>query len=262
MAEISDSEKFWMKLVQAEAFPKGVQEGSLARLSPMRVLRIDGRLRFADELPYSTRCPILLPKDHHLTRLIVLHAHRTLGHGSGTEHTLTQLRTKFWIIQGGRVVRNIVEACPEDFPPSQPASQRMAPLPKSRLSSISAFEKVGVDYTGPFKTKQGRGKVRAKRYLCLFTCLATRAVHLEMSYSLDTDAFINAFSRMTSRRGTPRYVISDNGTNFLEPSASWGNWWKPSTWTKSSDKQRNSTQLTGSLIHRLLLILSVSLKRW
>ena len=64
-------------------------------------------------------------------------------------------------------------------------------------------------------TKQGRGRTRAKRYLCLFTCLTTRAVHLEMSYSLDTDSFINAFTRMTSRRGTPTYVISDNGTNFV-----------------------------------------------
>ena len=54
-----------------------------------------------------------------------------------------------------------------------------------------------------------------KRYLCLFTCLATRAVHLEVAYSLDTDSFINAFIRMTARRETPSYVISDNGTNFV-----------------------------------------------
>ena len=36
-----------------------------------------------------------------------------------------------------------------------------------------------------------------------------------MSYALDTDSFVNAFTRMTSRRGTPTYVISDNGTNFV-----------------------------------------------
>jgi hypothetical protein len=223
------------------------------------VLRIDGRLRFADELPYNTRCPILLPKDHHFTRLIVLHAHRTLGHGSGTELTLTQLRTKFWIIQGRRVVRSIVETCPEcrrRFS-TKPASQRMAPLPKSRLSSIRAFEKVGVDYAGPFKTKQGRGKVRAKRYLCLFTCLTTRAVHLEMSYSLDTDAFINAFSRMASRRGTPRFVISDNGTNFVGAEREL----RELVEALDNDKQRNSAQLIGSLIHRSPHILEVSLKR-
>ena len=92
----------------------------------------------------------------------------------------------------------------------------MAPLPKSRLQqTMRAFERVSVDYGGPYLTKQGRGKTRAKRYLCLFTCLATRAVHLEMAYALDTDSFINAFSRMVARRGTPKYVLSDNGANFF-----------------------------------------------
>ena len=31
----------------------------------------------------------------------------------------------------------------------------------------------------------------------------------------DTDSFINAFSRMVARRGTPAFVLSDNGTNFV-----------------------------------------------
>ena len=92
----------------------------------------------------------------------------------------------------------------------------MAPLPRSRLQgSVRAFEKVGVDYAGPYLTRQGQGRTKAKRYPCLFTCLVTRAVHLEMLYSLDTDSFINAFTRMMSRRGMPTYVISDNGSNFV-----------------------------------------------
>ncbi len=95
------------------------------------------------------------------------------------------------------------------------AGQKMAPLPRPRVHSLRAFERVSVDYDGSYLTKQDRAKARMNRYLCLSTCLATRAVHLEMSYSLETDSFINAFVRMTSRRGTLVYVISDNGTNFV-----------------------------------------------
>ena len=91
----------------------------------------------------------------------------------------------------------------------------MAPLPTSRLKpSLRAFVRSAVDFAGPFITVQGRGKRREKRYLCLFTCLSTRAVHLEMAYGLDTDSFLNAFYRMASRRGLPEEMYSDNGTNF------------------------------------------------
>ncbi|XP_033119940.1 uncharacterized protein LOC117119248 isoform X2 [Anneissia japonica] len=93
----------------------------------------------------------------------------------------------------------------------------MSPLPeiKNKMDSLKAFTRVAVDYAGPFLTIQGRGKVRTKRYLCLFTCLATRAVHLEIAYGLDTDTFLNAFYRFVSRSGQPKKILSDNGTNFV-----------------------------------------------
>jgi hypothetical protein len=50
----------------------------------------------------------------------------------------------------------------------QTAGQMMAPLPKARLCSLRAFDRIGIDYAGPFLTKQGLGKIRAKRYLCLY----------------------------------------------------------------------------------------------
>ena len=64
-------------------------------------------------------------------------------------------------------------------------------------------------------TIQGRGKQRCKHYLCLFTCLASRAINLEMAYGLDTDSFMRAFDRMCNRRGVLKEMISDNGTNFV-----------------------------------------------
>jgi len=49
----------------------------------------------------------------------------------------------------------------------------------------------------------------------LFTCLASRAVHLEIAYGLDVDSFLNALNRMINRRGVPDEMLSDNGTNFV-----------------------------------------------
>ena len=79
---------------------------------------------------------------------------------------------------------------------------------------LKAFVRVAVDFAGPFATIQGRGKRRTKRYLCLFTFLLSRAVHLEMAYGLGTDSFLNAFFRMADRRGVPQEVLSDNAGNF------------------------------------------------
>lgn len=99
---------------------------------------------------------------------------------------------------------------------ARPAEQLMGPLPSIRTKQpLHAFYRTAVDYGGPFITNQGRGKRRDKRYLCLFTYVMSRAVHLEVAYGLDTDSFLNAFYRMVSRRGLPKEVISDNGTNFV-----------------------------------------------
>ena len=92
----------------------------------------------------------------------------------------------------------------------------MSPLPDTRLGlPIKALACTAVGFTGPFITMQGRGKRREKRYLCLFTCVHTRAVHLEVAYGLDTDSFLNAFFRMVNRCGPVEKMVSDNGSNFI-----------------------------------------------
>ena len=60
-----------------------------------------------------------------------------------------------------------------------------------------------------------KGRGTAKRYGVIFTCLACRAVHLEVANSLDTDACINALRRFICRRGQVALIRSDNGTNFI-----------------------------------------------
>ena len=92
----------------------------------------------------------------------------------------------------------------------------MAPIPGIRLGfTFRPFDQTAVDYAGPFTTVQGRVVRCQKRWLCLFTCLSIRAVHLEVAFGLDTDSFLNAFARFTSRRGVPKEVACNCGTNFV-----------------------------------------------
>ncbi len=92
-------------------------------------------------------------------------------------------------------------------------NKQMAPLPAARVTpSESPFASVGIDYFGTIKVKHRRGTV--KRYGCVFTCLAMRAIHIEIAHDLSTDSFIQAVCRFVSRHGPPKELFSDNGTNF------------------------------------------------
>ncbi|XP_077997425.1 uncharacterized protein LOC144450653 [Glandiceps talaboti] len=92
--------------------------------------------------------------------------------------------------------------------------QRMAVLPVDRVTpQYAPFTCTGVDCFGPFLVKRGRSQ--EKRYGCLFTCLTMRAIHLEKLQSMDGDSFINALIRFIARRGKPKKIRSDNGSNFV-----------------------------------------------
>lgn len=90
----------------------------------------------------------------------------------------------------------------------------MSNLPRDRVTPDEPpFTRVDVDYFGPFEVKQGPSLV--KRYSVLFTCLTSRAIHLEVAASLDTDSYINALRRFIVRRGQVTTIRSDNGSNFV-----------------------------------------------
>ena len=78
---------------------------------------------------------------------------------------------------------------------------------------VFPFTNTGVDYFGPFEVKHMRKAM--KRWCCLFTCLTTRAVHIEVVSSLEPKTSLTAITRFIPRRGKPATILSDNGTNFV-----------------------------------------------
>ena len=89
----------------------------------------------------------------------------------------------------------------------------MANLPSARLQSEEPpFSHTRADCFGPFIIKKGR--MELKGYGCVFICMTTRAIHLEVSPDLTTDSFINALRRFFARRGPSTHLYTDNGTDF------------------------------------------------
>ena len=133
----------------------------------------------------------------------------------GTEWTLSQVRNTFWIMNARRLIKEVKHKCVTcKRLYGSPTMQKMADYPSERCEpGQPPFTYVGVDLFGPFYVKVGRCEV--KRYGCLFTCFNTRAIHIEVLNSLETDTFINGFLRFVSRRGYPKKVWSDNGTNLV-----------------------------------------------
>ncbi|XP_049336713.1 uncharacterized protein LOC125802504 [Astyanax mexicanus] len=189
----------------------------LHRLNPFidkdGVLKVGGRL-CNSSLSNSFKHPIILPKDHHITRLIIAHHHEKVEH-QGKGLTLNEIRANgYWMPGVGRTVASYIHRCVTCRKLRKPVEeQRMADLPPERVEQSAPFTYCGMDCFGPFPTKQGR-KVY-KRYGLIFTCFYSRAIHIEMLDDMSTDAFINSLRCFIAIRGAVRQIKSDQGSNFV-----------------------------------------------
>jgi len=225
-SEYKEAETEWIRAAQQERFSdemtnlrdqKPVERRSkIAPLIPFlddnNCLRVGGRLRKAN-IPEEAKHQLILPTDHAVTLLLFNHVHRLDAH-SGREHLVAAMREEYWPVRARNLAKSTIRNCLLcRLRRLKPVVPRMADLPEYRLSAKSgAFYHTGVDYFGPINVKIRRSTV--KRWGCLFTCLSTRAVHLELADSLETDDFILCLRRFIGRRGQPKSIHSDNGTNF------------------------------------------------
>lgn len=189
----------------------------LSKLTPLidedGLIRMEGRCERAENLPFNLRFPIILPANSEITKMIVQHFHERCGHG----YRLTvknQLKQLYYVVHIDAVVKKVSSSCIWcKVRRNRPRIPREAPLPLQRLApNLRPFSFVGVDYMGPLEVTVGRRK--EKRWVALFTCMVTRAVHLEVAHGLTTQSCLMAISRFIARRDWPIEFLSDNGTNF------------------------------------------------
>ena len=166
------------------------------------LIRCHGRLANA-ELTQGAKSPKILPKKEYFTKLTVVHYHQKVLH-SGVSQTLAQIRQEYWIPHGRALTKLILKCClickrTEGRPFVMP---EMPPLPRERVARSVPFEFTGVDYFGPLYVKQSvqsseqdKEVVSKKVWVCLFTCLTVRAIHLEVVKDMTAEEFILCLRR-------------------------------------------------------------------
>lgn len=222
---IRKAKRALVKRSQTDAFEedirrmeKGLRPGKDSRLSRIDVhinecgiLCINNR---AKKIAWTNKNIAVLDGKNRTVRLLIEHYHRHFCHGNQAT-VINELRQTFWILSLRTAVKKIIHDCQWcRLRKAKPRTPPLGDLPAERLTyGTFPFTCTGVDYFGPMYVTVGRRK--EKRWGALFTCLTTRAIHLELAPSLSTSSMIMALRRMAARRGAPKVLYSDNATNFV-----------------------------------------------
>ena len=183
-----------------------------------RLLRIGGRLKMAeicDEKKYRT----IMPKNHHLTFLLIMHYHESIHHQRRHLTHATIQDAGYWILGAKRYISRIIFKCVLCRKLRGPfLTQQMSDLPLERVKPSAPFTHVVVDVWGHWNVsvrKTRAGSVIAKRWCVIFADLYTRGIHLEIIEKMSTSSFLNALRRFMAIRGPVQCLYSDCGSNFV-----------------------------------------------
>ena len=183
------------------------------------IIRVSTRIplnsKNVEEYGYDMICPILLPKNHPLTTLIILKYHENNKH-SLNNSVVMNLMQRFHIPHIKWIVNQTIKTkclnCRIEA--AKPEPPLMGDLPAVRLAHHKpSFTNAIVDLAGPISVNIYRN-VTDKRYIFVYSCLTTRAIHLELIERMDADATLIALTNTINLRGAPKIIVSDNGLNF------------------------------------------------
>ena len=195
---------------------------SLWKLHPVMgndgLLRVGGRIDLSNLSTDETH-PIIIPALHHLATLLVYHHHQEVKH-QGRHLTEGAIRAAgFWLVGAKRCISSLLFKCVTCRKlRGKTEHQQMSDLPAERLQVAPPFTYIGVDVFGPWEVVSRRtrgGHSNSKRWAVMFSCMCSRAVHIEVIEAMSASSFINALRRVFAVRGPAKQIRSDCGTNFV-----------------------------------------------
>lgn len=162
------------------------------------LLRVGGCLH-RSSLNQSEKIPLIIPGKHHIATLLIRHHHKRIHHQGSPFTEGAVCAAGFWIVGGKGRMSSIIHQCVTCRQLRAPLSiQKITSLPADRLSTDPPLTNAGLDMFGPWSVFSHRtrgGFSHSKRWAVFFTCMSIRAVHIEVTESLDTSSFINALRR-------------------------------------------------------------------
>ena len=170
--------------------------------------------------------PIILPKDHHVTKLFIQNVHTKFGH-SGPSLTLYKVRQRVWIISGRQQIKKALLKC--SCRQSILLNERMGKIPLWRTEKPSIWTRVGTDVFGPLYVKQEVVKEDVngdeikttkivKTFAVLWTDLISRGVMVDLLYSADTEGILKSLRKLTAIYGSAQIYYSDNASYYTKAS--------------------------------------------
>ncbi len=201
---------------------------SLWKLHPILdqnlLLRVGGRIE-QPGLSMNEVHPIIVSGQHHLATLFVSHYHEAVKH-QGRHLTEGAIRMAgFWLVGAKCCISSLLHRCVTCRRlRGKMEHQQMAALRAERLQVAPPFTYVGVNVFGPWEviSRCTRGGVfNSKRWAVMFSCMCSRAVHIEVIEAMSTSSFINALRRFFVIRGPAKQIRSDCGTNFIGVLVNW-----------------------------------------
>ena len=201
---------------------RNLKKSHLYRLDPYindaGILRVCGRLRRSN-LSSKEKHPVILPKNHHVSKLLLRHYHEEVHH-QGRQITHGALRNAgYWLVSGHAAVAKLIGSCVTcKRLRGAMLDQQMADLPPDRMEAAPPFTNVGFDVFGPWAVQTRRtrgGAANSKRWGLVFTCLASRAIHIELLETMDASSFLCGLRRFFAIRGPALRLRCDRGTNFV-----------------------------------------------